>query len=62
LVKNKSDLTGGLTKKQQMKLFKCDIYGCEQTFSTKFSLKRHFKKHYVKKLKCKFCDKLFGLD
>lgn len=44
------------------KMFMCDLYGCEQVFKTKFSLKRHFKKHYVKKLKCKFCDKLFGLQ
>jgi len=43
-------------------MFKCDLLGCEQTFKTKYSLKRHFKKHYVKNLKCKFCDKKFGLQ
>ena len=43
------------------KLFMCDLNGCEQVFKSKFSLKRHFKKHYVKKLKCKWCDKVFGL-
>jgi uncharacterized Zn-finger protein len=52
----------GMNKKQVMKLFKCDIFGCEQMFKTKFSLKRHFKKHFVKKLKCKFCPKVFGLE
>jgi hypothetical protein len=50
------------SKQAAGKAFKCDIFGCEQAFKTKFSLKRHFKKHYVKKLKCKFCDKAFGLQ
>lgn len=62
LAKNKG-ANGGAQKKNPIhRLFKCDIFGCEQTFNTKFSLKRHFKKHYVKKLKCKFCSKVFGLE
>lgn len=38
------------------KRFRCDIQDCEQIFSTKYSLKRHYQKHYTKKkFKCKHC-------
>ena len=48
--------------KKNLKLFVCDIFGCEAAFKTKFSLKRHYKKHYTKKsLACRYCPKHFNL-
>ena len=48
--------------KQAAPIFECDIFGCNQTFKTKYSLKRHYNKHYSKKeLKCRFCPKKFCL-
>lgn len=53
------------TKAKQSKkepIYECDIYGCNSAFSTKYSLLRHYKKHYSKKeIKCRFCDKRFCL-
>jgi len=47
---------------KSQKLFICDIFGCEAAFKTKFSLKRHYKKHYTKKsLACRYCTKHFNL-
>jgi uncharacterized Zn-finger protein len=44
------------------KRFRCDLVECEKIFSTKYSLKRHYQKHYTKKkYKCKFCEKCFNL-
>ena len=47
---------------KKVAIFECDIYGCNSAFKTKFSLQRHYKRHYSKKeLKCRFCDKSFCL-
>lgn len=44
------------------KNFKCDLQSCSEKFKTKFSLKRHYKKHFTKKeLACSFCTKRFNL-
>jgi KRAB domain-containing zinc finger protein len=44
------------------KLFKCDMKGCDKTFSTKFSLRRHILRHVNnKKFVCAHCRKAFVL-
>ncbi len=48
--------------KQIAPIFECEIFGCNQAFKTKYSLKRHYYKHYSKQeLKCRFCPKKFCL-
>ena len=43
--------------------FLCDIMGCKGNFKTKYSLKRHMKKHKIKKdFECKKCNKTFALQ
>ena len=50
------------TDRGKAAIFECDIYGCNTAFKTKFSLQRHYKKHYSKKeIKCRFCVKTFCL-
>ena len=50
-------------QKEELAIFECDIYKCNATFKTKFSLQRHYKKHYSKKdLRCRFCPKSFCLQ
>ena len=49
-------------KPKAAKIFECDILGCGATFNSKFSLQRHYNKHYSKKdFKCKHCDKRFAM-
>ena len=51
------------SQKDEQKIFQCDLLSCGQTFKTKFSLKRHYKKHFQKKVyPCKFCHKRFNLQ
>ena len=53
---------GAAKSKKAASIFECDLYGCKSAFPTKFSLQRHYKKHYSKKeLKCKYCSKSFCL-
>jgi len=48
---------------KKLAIFECDIDGCLASFPTKFSLQRHYKKHYSKKeMKCRFCNKSFCLQ
>ena len=61
-----SGLLDGNSKKKNSKkqaaIYECDIHGCNKAFNTKYSLKRHYNKHYSKKsLKCRFCPKKFCL-
>ena len=52
----------GADRSKNLAIFECDIFGCTAAFKTKFSLQRHYKKHYSKKdLKCRFCVKSFCL-
>ena len=45
-----------------VKMFKCDMKGCDKLFSTKFSLKRHIMIHVNKKnFVCSVCQKPFVL-
>ena len=53
----------GTDRQKAPAIFECDIFGCDAAFKTKFSLQRHYKKHYSKKdLKCRFCTKSFCLQ
>ena len=46
-----------------IKMFKCDIKGCNDAFSTKYSLKRHMMIHTKKKdFVCGVCKKAFTLQ
>lgn len=50
------------SKHEKVAIFECDLFGCSAAFKTKFSLQRHYKKHYTKKeIKCRFCNKSFCL-
>ena len=52
----------GAERAKQVAIFECDLFGCNSVFKTKYSLQRHYKKHYsTKDLKCRFCSKSFCL-
>ena len=33
-------------RQKQPQIFECDLFGCNNVFKTKYSLQRHYKKHY----------------
>ena len=55
-------VTPDIQTKSHPTQFKCDVKRCGRVFRRKFSLKRHYKSHFIKKaLACKFCGKTFSL-